>query len=120
MAPTDVATPCGLVAKSLFRDTFTKLNFKGADGKATPKEITMDENDIAWETDKKYKFKNVAFYTKQDPAFPDDKTKTIKVETKDAWKDVQWLDMTDPHFIVWMRYAGLPTFRKLYGKVDVT
>lgn len=27
--------------------------------------------------------------------------------------------MTDDHFIVWMRYAGLPTFRKLYGKIDV-
>lgn len=26
--------------------------------------------------------------------------------------------MTNEHFIVWMRYAGLPTFRKLYGKVE--
>jgi hypothetical protein len=26
--------------------------------------------------------------------------------------------MTDEHFIVWMRSAGLPHFRKLWGKID--
>ena len=26
--------------------------------------------------------------------------------------------MTDEHFIVWMRTAGLPTFRKLWGKIE--
>jgi hypothetical protein len=26
--------------------------------------------------------------------------------------------MTDEHFIVWMRSAGLPDFRKLWGKID--
>jgi len=25
--------------------------------------------------------------------------------------------MTDEHFIVWMRTAGLPNFRKLWGKI---
>jgi len=25
--------------------------------------------------------------------------------------------MTDEHFIVWMRTAGLPKFRKLWGKI---
>ena len=26
--------------------------------------------------------------------------------------------MTDEHFIVWMRTAGLPNFRKLWGRID--
>lgn len=37
---------------------------------------------------------------------------------KKTWKDVQWLDMTDPHFIVWMRTSGLPNFRKLWGVIE--
>ena len=28
--------------------------------------------------------------------------------------------MTDPHFIVWMRTAGLPNFRKLWGQISDT
>merc|ERR1711937_1076450 len=31
---------------------------------------------------------------------------------------IQWIDMTDEHFIVWMRTAGLPNFRKLWGRID--
>lgn len=35
-----------------------------------------------------------------------------------TYEDIQWLDMTDPRFIVWMRNAGLPNFRKLYGVIE--
>ena len=55
--------------------------------------ITINEKDIAWSADKKLKYKN----------------------TKELNK--QWIDMTDEHFIVWMRPAGLPNFRKLWGRI---
>lgn len=72
-------------------------------GKDEP--IIMDEKNIAWESDVKYKFKNIE-------KIPEGLTGV------QSWKDIQWLDMTDPHFIVWMRTSGLPTFRKLYGILD--
>jgi hypothetical protein len=36
---------------------------------------------------------------------------------KTDYKEVQWLDMKNEHFIVWMRTAGLPNFRKLWGRI---
>lgn len=30
----------------------------------------------------------------------------------------QWTDIEKDSFIVWMRTAGLPNFRKLYGKIQ--
>ena len=55
-------------------------------------EIEIDSNDIAWKADRELKYKN-------------------------GDKDKQWIDMTDEHFIVWMRPSGLPNFRKLWGRI---
>lgn len=48
---TDPAIPCGLVAKSVFTDTYN-LTFGGS-------KIAIDETGIAWESDIEYKFKNI-------------------------------------------------------------
>jgi len=56
--------------------------------------ITPNEKDIAWKADKELKYKNTNHLEKQ------------------------WIDMTDEHFIVWMRPAGLPNFRKLWGRIE--
>ena len=51
--PDAPAFPCGLVAKSLFNDTFTLTKLDSGE------EITIDENNIAWKSDVEYKFKNL-------------------------------------------------------------
>ena len=83
--PNDVAVPCGLIAKSYFKDTF-KLKDPNNN------EIKIDSTDIAWKADRELKYKNGDL-------------------------DKQWIDMTDEHFIVWMRPSGLPNFRKLWGRI---
>lgn len=71
--PDEPAIPCGLVAKSFFKDTYnvTKL--------ADMSKVTINENGIAWQSDVDYKFKNT--FTN----IPADK----------KWEDIQWLNMTN-------------------------
>ena len=64
------------------------------DWKLDNESITVNEKDIAWSADKELKYKNT-----------DDLSK-------------QWINITDEHFIVWMRPAGLPNFRKLWGRIE--
>ena len=47
--------PCGAIANSMFSDDI-KLNHVGSNGQETP--ITLIRTGIAWESDKRYKFKN--------------------------------------------------------------
>lgn len=52
-----------------------------------------------------YKFKNQA-------------TPVDASGTATTWDKIQWIDIEQEHFIVWMRTAGLPNFRKLWGKLN--
>jgi len=61
------AIPCGLVAKSMFNDTYTMrkcsendANCKGSVQKpSTGSQIPLNETGIAWESDLENKFKNI-------------------------------------------------------------
>jgi len=81
--------PCGLIAWSLFNDTFSLLQGNSS--------IPLRKNGIAWSSDVDKKFKN-----------PPADAPGIRVIP----------DFTDEDFIVWMRTAGLPTFKKLYRIID--
>ena len=44
--------------------------------------------------------------------------KDKKLFNKNPDKSKQWIDMTDEHFLVWMRPSGLPNPRKLWGRIN--
>jgi hypothetical protein len=94
--PNKVAHPCGLIARSFFNDYF-QLFKKDISNKT---EIKISDKDIAWSADKEMKFKKPE---KTDDYNPDDNL---------------WIDPTNERFIVWMRPAGLPNFRKLWGRIE--
>jgi len=93
-----VANPCGLIAKSLFTDRYNLYNGN--------RKILINEKDIAWDADKKLKYARA-----KNPSDPND---------SEFWKKVQWTDVEDEHFMVWMRPAGLSNFRKLWGRINET
>ena len=56
MTPTDAATPCGLIAKSLFNDTYQIMYSDTRDGIYTS--LNINETNIAWASDVEHKFSN--------------------------------------------------------------
>ncbi|KAM7269031.1 hypothetical protein ACFE04_024528 [Oxalis oulophora] len=96
-----IIVPCGLIAWSLFNDTYsftvnkTKLN--------------VNKKDISWKSDRESKFgKNV---------FPENFQNGTFIGGASLDADIPLNEQED--LIVWMRTAALPTFRKLYGKIEV-
>lgn len=114
--------PCGAIANSMFNDTINiriRETEKGTKGRMSL--IKLLRTGIAWATDKKSKFKN-----------PGENGETLleafKGYTKPPyWRKPVWeLDPSNPEnngylyepLIVWMRTSALPTFRKIYGRID--
>ena len=76
--PNAVAIPCGLIAKSVFTDSYTLTT------STTPvKQIDINSDNIAWKSDVSYKFKNSPCPSGQ---------------TGDCWQATQWLNMTNCKF----------------------
>ncbi|GLB35180.1 putative LEM3 (ligand-effect modulator 3) family / CDC50 family protein [Lyophyllum shimeji] len=110
--------PCGLIANSLFNDTFSNpvlLNPSGGDGSPEPYEFTS--KGIAWSGEaKKY------------ASEPNPRYNETGIVPPPNWRERYPQGYTadnpppdlhnDEHFQNWMRTAGLPTFTKLYGRND--
>ncbi|GMH37301.1 hypothetical protein BSKO_05174 [Bryopsis sp. KO-2023] len=89
--------PCGLIASSLFNDTY--------DLSIDETKTEIDGKGISWEWDRKY-------------LYGDGEAKNFNLpKTRDGGTIVGALDK-DERFMVWMRVAAAPTARKLYGRIQ--
>lgn len=92
--------PCGLIAWSLFNDTF---NFVHA-----TKQLEVSRKNIAWKSDRDHKFgKNVYPFNFQNGTLIGGGSLNPSIPLSDQ-----------EDLIVWMRTAALPSFRKLYGRIE--
>ncbi|KAK2755655.1 hypothetical protein FQN54_005804 [Arachnomyces sp. PD_36] len=108
--------PCGLIANSVFNDSFTSPDLLTPRDSSKEKETySMTNKGIAWETDKEL-------------------YKPTKYKPDEIWPPPNWEVrypngytednpppnlQDDEEFQVWMRTAGLPTFSKLARRNDV-
>ncbi|KAG6743312.1 hypothetical protein POTOM_054266 [Populus tomentosa] len=92
--------PCGLVAWSLFNDTY-RFSVK--------KEVLdVSKKNIAWKSDQEHKFGS--------DVYPKNFQSGSLIGGGKLNPSIPLSEQVD--LIVWMRTAALPNFRKLYGKIE--
>ncbi|KAJ2849787.1 alkylphosphocholine resistance protein lem3 [Coemansia brasiliensis] len=102
--------PCGLIANSVFNDTIGQPVLTNPGGGSESSSVyRMTEKGIAWEADRK-RFNPTEY--KPDQVYP---PPNWRERYGDEYSEMPKLE-DDEHLMVWMRTAGLPTFRKLYMK----
>ncbi|XP_042630496.1 LOW QUALITY PROTEIN: cell cycle control protein 50B-like [Cyprinus carpio] len=108
--------PCGAIANSIFNDTFELYQIING----TKKQVPLDGRGISWWTDYNIKYRNPSLVNGSLAKAFDGTVKPIN------WpRPAYELDLTDPNnngflnqdFLVWMRRAALPQFRKLYRRI---
>lgn len=136
--------PCGLIAWSVFNDTFyyagatSKTSLSTDSVLVTPKtgaskSVKWTSSGIAWKSDKEKKFITTTDAKAMPPgsqtgtpsdantiAMPYDNFKYYKCKGGGATCDVskRYADVGNEEFIVWMRTSGLPEFRKLHRIIN--
>lgn len=92
--------PCGLIAWSLFNDTYSL--FRGRD------ELSVNRQNIAWESDRDHKF--------GDEVYPFNFQNGTLIGGAHLDPNIPLRNQEE--LIVWMRTSALPSFRKLYGRIE--
>jgi len=138
----DIAlSPCGMIANTFFNDVIEFTSTTDANS-----ELQMIEDGIAWQSDLEFKFHQPEGFKHeqcddcddcectmpdwsckekyQDKKtgkcsryfYPNDNTTQYLYETYPMISPLE--GVTNEHFVVWMRIAAQPKFRKLYGFFD--
>ncbi|VDC07152.1 unnamed protein product [Peniophora sp. CBMAI 1063] len=107
-----VIYPCGLIANSLFNDTFSSLTLLNPPA-GTSSTYSLSEKGIAWPGESS-KYKKPDYSVDDIVPPPNWHAKYGDAYTNDTLPDLS----SDEHFQNWMRVAGLPTFSKLYSRND--
>ncbi|KAI3769000.1 hypothetical protein L6452_00096 [Arctium lappa] len=94
--------PCGLVAWSLFNDTYSFST-------GSNQQLPVNKRHISWKSDREDKFGS--------DVFPKNFQNGSLIGGGRLNESLPLSEQED--LIVWMRTAALPTFRKLYGKIEV-
>jgi len=117
-SPSDTSKPiypCGLIANSLFNDTFlSPILLNPPNSNSNSMIYQMSEKGIAWSGEAE-KYKRTQYTNNQvvPPPFWANRYPNGYTD-QNPIPDLS----KDEHFQVWMRTAGLPTFRKLYFRQD--
>ncbi|KAI0005876.1 transcription regulator [Russula compacta] len=109
-----VIYPCGLIANSIFNDTFSNLTLLNPPSGA-PSTYNFSESGIAWPGEAKKYTQKLAYNLSEIIPPPNWAVKFPNGYTTDQPPPNFHVD---EHFQNWMRTAGLPTFTKLYGRND--
>jgi len=135
--------PCGLIAWSVFNDTFYNMESDTSSMTVTRdgrlQNISWTSQNIAWDSDVEKKFKVTSDVTPVGKignvptestaiALPYDSYKyflcadttfnTTAGNLADCPQDMKYADVSNEEFIVWMRTSGLPDFRKLHRIIN--
>ncbi|WFD29160.1 hypothetical protein MSPP1_000165 [Malassezia sp. CBS 17886] len=109
--------PCGLIANSVFNDTFADPVLLGPDGSGGSP-YAMSEKNIVWKDEWKH-YKTPTYNVSDIVPPPFWRTTGGPFAFGERYEEGKVFDpTTNEHFQVWMRTAGFPTFRKLYKRND--
>nr|XP_019003996.1 transcription regulator [Kwoniella mangroviensis CBS 8507]OCF67457.1 transcription regulator [Kwoniella mangroviensis CBS 8507] len=105
--------PCGLIANSVFNDTFGPVVLLNAQNGAQNQTYNFTEKGIAWGGVKKNYVVTPGYDSPSDVLPPPNWVRRYP----DGYTEFPNL-YEDEHFQIWMRIAALPTFRKLWARND--
>ncbi|WWC96338.1 hypothetical protein V866_003205 [Kwoniella sp. B9012] len=105
--------PCGLIANSVFNDTYGPVVLLNAQNGAQNQTYNFTEKGIAWGGIKKNYVVTPGYDSPSDVLPPPNWARRYP----DGYTEFPNL-YEDEHFQIWMRIAALPTFRKLWARND--